>query len=46
MDILALCETKLKEKMEDFFGNKLEFKSGIGERPMTREGVTIPVKNE
>ncbi|XP_071547063.1 craniofacial development protein 2-like [Panulirus ornatus] len=46
MDVLALSETKLKGKGEEWFGNVLGVKSGVSERTRAREGVALLLNQE
>ncbi|XP_071512677.1 uncharacterized protein [Panulirus ornatus] len=46
LDVLALSETKLKGKGEEWFGNVWGVKSGVSERTRAREGVAILLKQE
>ncbi|XP_071512709.1 craniofacial development protein 2-like [Panulirus ornatus] len=46
LDVLALSETKLKGKGEEWFGNVLGVKSGVSERTIAREGVAVLLKQE
>ena len=46
LDVLILCETKLKGKGDEFFRNILGYKSKVWERIKGREVVTTIVKND
>lgn len=46
MDFLALNETKVKDKHEEWFENALEVKSGVGEKTRAKEGVVLLLKWE
>ena len=46
LNVLALCETKLKGRGEELFGDRLGYKGGVGDCNRAREGVVIFQKED
>ena len=44
LDILTLCETKLKERGKGFFRNTYDYKSGVGKQTKAKGREPIPKK--